>query len=108
MTRLLSAQVEAQQKRILDATSDIIGDNIGALRGEIAQKQNERTADVQRIKRELLLLKLARRRALSPQNLIRRCALLAVLVDSSKPRLLSACLPLLMVLMALLGLMIRT
>ena len=49
MARLLKAQLEGQEKRMLDAISYIIRQNISALRGEIVQERNDQTADVQRI-----------------------------------------------------------
>ena len=56
MTRLLSFQLEVQEKRILDVISDIIGENIGVLRGEVAQERKERTADVERIEARIAAL----------------------------------------------------
>ena len=50
--------MEAQEKPILDATSNIIDENIGALRGEIAQERKERTADVERIEARIAALEI--------------------------------------------------
>ena len=56
MTRLLGAQLAAQETRLLAATSEIIGEHVGTLRGEIAQERDARSADVQRLEARLSAL----------------------------------------------------